>query len=482
MKSLRQRAIAGLIWTFAERFSMQLISFAVSVVLARLLLPAEFGLVAMVGVFIALADSLKDSGMTTSLIRTVNPGEDDYNTIFTLNILLSIVLYGLLFLLAPAIAWFFNEPVLVNLVRVMALRVPIHALAAVQYTRLTKDMKFREQALIQVPSLILGGGAGVLLAFAGWGVWSLVVQSLCQSLVATLQLWIKYPWNPTLKIKRDTAKNHFRFGYKLTLSGLLDRLYQQAYNLVIGKFFSSADLGFYTRAQSTQQLPINNLSGALNRVTLPLFSEIQHDTNRLRDLYKRLMQQVLFLIIPVMGLGILLGEELFRLVYSARWLPAVPYFQVLCLVGMLYPLHSYNLNVLQVKGRSDLFLKVEVIKKALGVFAIAGGLPFGILGLIWGQVIFSVLALYINTYHSGRLIGYPISSQAKDLSPVFLLSAASLGGGYFFDKMVIEPMLLSDIWVLLAVTAFVLVCYTGLAVAFRMTAWIHTKNLLFKQA
>jgi teichuronic acid exporter len=481
MKSVRQKAIAGLFWVFAEKFSSQFITFLVSVMMARLLVPTEFGLVAMVGVFIAVADSLKDSGMATSLVRMSAPTENDFNSVFAINLVLSIALYLLLFLLAPSIALFFNQLELSSIVRVMALRIVFNALASIQYTRLTKSMRFKEQLTVQIPSVLFSGCLGIGLAWAGCGVWSIVAQHLSQAVLAALQLWIRFPWKPTGRIDLAIAKFHFRFGYKLTLAGILDTLFQQLYNLIIGKYFTAADLGFYTRANTTKQLPVTNLSLALNKVTLPLFSEIKEDTMRLRAAYKKLMQQVLFWLAPVMGLGIVLGEQFFRLVYTEKWLPAVPIFQILCLAGVLYPLHSYNLNILKVNGRSDLFLRLEVIKKILGLIVILGSLPFGIKGLIWGQVVFSGLALYINGFYSGRLIGYSMSTQLKDLVPILALAASCCKATDFFFKQTIQPLGVGDFWHIIIVSFVVMALYLAIAAVWSFDAFVEARQILWKR-
>lgn len=401
--------------------------------MARLLLPEEFGLIGMISVFIAIGTSLMNSGLTQSLIRTENPDQEDYSTVFFFNLAGSIVVYFILFLTAPLIASFFSQPILVDIVRVYCFSFIITAFSAVQLTRLTKAMDFKTQMTVAIPSLIGSGILGIFLAYQGFGVWSLVWMSLFQAFLNTVQLWWRTGWRPSFIFNKEKFKFHFRFGYKLTLSGLLDTIFTNIYQIIIGKFFLASQVGFYTRANSLKQLPVSNISGALSKVTYPLFASIQNDNIRLKRVYKQIMQMVVFVIAPVLIIMGVLAEPLFRFLFTEKWLPAVPYFQILCLAGILYPVNSYNLNVLKVKGRSDLFLRLEVIKKILIVVIISFTIQFGIEGLIWGQLFTSIIVLFINTYYTGKFIQYNIVQQAKDILPIILLAAVAGACVYGLD-------------------------------------------------
>lgn len=446
--SLRKTAISGLIWTFAQQFGTQGVQFLVSIVMARLLLPEEFGLMGMIGVFIAIGTSLMNSGLTQSLIRTENPDQEDYSTVFYFNLMGSIVVYFLLFFTAPLIADFFNQPILVNIIRVYCFSFIINAFSTVQLTRLTKEMDFKTQMTVAIPSLIGSGLLGMLLAYQGYGVWSLVWMALFQAFLSTVQLWWRTGWRPSFIFNVDKFKYHFRFGYKLTLSGLLDTIFKNIYQIIIGKYFLAAQVGFYTRANSLRQLPVTNISGALNKVTYPLFASIQNDDIRLKRVYKQIMQMVVFVIAPVLIIMGVLAEPLFRFLFTEKWLPAVPYFQVLCLAGILYPIHSYNLNILNVKGRSDLFLKLEIIKKVLIIMTISISFQFGIMGLIWGQLFTSTLAFFINTHYTGKFLDYGPWQQAKDILPPIVLAgivgASILGLDYILRlNFFLDPLRLA---------------------------------------
>ncbi|MFO7826008.1 MAG: lipopolysaccharide biosynthesis protein [Cyclobacterium sp.] len=428
--SLKEKTLTGILWAFLQQFGAQLINFIVSVVLARWLMPAEFGIIGMISVFIAIGNSLVDSGLTSSLIRSKNNDQKDFSTVFFMNIFASIIIYLILFFCSPFIAKFFDQPILIPVVRVYCLVFIIKAFSAVQNARYTLNMDFKSLMIVTIPSLLIGGIVGLSFAYFGYGVWSLVYMNLVQAMLVSIQLWVKGKWMPTLVFDIDRLKYHFNFGYKLTLSGILNTIYDNIYHLIIGKFFSAAQLGYYTRAQSMKQLPVTNISSALNKVTYSMFSKIQDDDIRLKSAYKGLMQQVLFWITPTLIIAGILAEPLFRFLLTEKWLPAVPYFQILCIVGIMYPLHSYNLNILKVKGRSDLFLRLEVIKKVLISIGLFIAIPLGIYGLLWMQVILNILAFGINTYYSGRLINYPLYEQLIDILPI--IGVSILAGIFLF--------------------------------------------------
>ena len=363
--SLRKQATSGFVWTFAQQFGNQFIGFFVSLILARLLLPSEFGLIGMIAIFVSIGNMLVSSGLTQSLVRSSNIDEDDYSTVFYFNLVSSIIIYFIIFFLAPLVAKFYEQPIITDLLRVYCLTFIISAFAAVQQAKLTREMNFKTQAFISIPSTVTGGVVGVVLAYLGFGVWSLVWSYLTTSVVNTIQLWIYSKWSPLLVFKREKFISHFNFGYKLTLSGLLESIFNNIYLIVIGKYFSVAQVGFYTRAETMKQLPVINISTTLQKVTFPIFSSIQDDDVRLKRIYKQLMEIVIFVIAPVLIFLAILAEPTFRFLFTEKWLPAVPYFQILCITGILYPIHSYNINILNVKGRSDLVLKLEVIKKVV---------------------------------------------------------------------------------------------------------------------
>ncbi|QAA81308.1 lipopolysaccharide biosynthesis protein [Aequorivita sp. H23M31] len=474
--SIREKSILGIFWVFTQQFSNQAINFVVSIFLARILMPADFGLIGMITVFMALSQVLLNSGLTQSIIRQTNPTQIDYSTVFFFNMGASVILYITLFFSAGFVANFYSQPELVSIIRVYTLTLIINACGAVQFTRLTKQMDFKTQMMVTVPSLVISGLAGVTMAYMGFGVWALVYMSLLQTVLRTIQIWIKSKWMPSLEFNVERFKYHIGFSYKLGISGVLYTLYSNIYQIVIGKFFAPAQVGFYTRAASMRDLPVSNISNALSKVTYPLFAEIKDDNPRLKRVYKMMMQSIIFVLCPVMIYLIVVAEPLFRLLFTEKWLPAVPYFQILCISGILYPLHSYNLNILNVKGRSDLFLKLESIKIFLGVIVIIISIRYGIIALLWGQLLSSILALVINSYYSGNFINYKLFDQLNDIAPTLFLASIIGVAAWFLDSCLFVNF--NDILRILVLALMGLLLYIVGSHLFKFEAYINIISLI----
>lgn len=439
--SLKKQALSGMIWAFAEQFGTQLVSFAISIILARLLLPTDFGTIALFGVVLGIAASLIDGGMASSLIRSKDVDEVDLSTVFWFNVGISVFLYLLIFFIAPFISDFYDLPILTSIIRVYTIVIIINALVVVQKTHFIKELNFKTAFKIQLPSLIVGGISGISFAYLGFGVWSLVYSALIQTSIFTCQHWVYSNWKPTLTFSKSKFKYHFNYGYKMTLSGLMDIIFKNVYTVIIAKLFSIQQLGFYNRADSLKQLPVSNLSNALNKVSFPLFAKISHDNVKLKEVYKKLMKVVIFIIAPILSIMVVSAEPLIRFLLTDKWLPAVPYFQILSFAGLLYPIHAYNLNVLKVKGRSDLFLKLEIVKKAVFIVTIFVSFRFGIYGLLWGQCFTSTVAFFINTHYTGKILNYGSWQQLIDLVPSILM-ATTIGlviyllDSYYFINLI----------------------------------------------
>jgi Membrane protein involved in the export of O-antigen and teichoic acid len=454
--NLRQRTLMGFFWSLTQQFGVQISTILITIFLARILDPKDFGLIGMLAIFMALGNSLIDAGMTSSLIRTKDADERDFSTVFFLNLAVGIVVYIIMVMSSGLISEFFNQPMLKQIIKVYCLTFLIFPFSAVQRTRLVKQMDFKTEMKITIPSSILGGLLGLFLALKDFGVWALVGMALGQNLLLSIQFWLYSKWRPSWIIDWSRLRYHFGFGAKLTMAAILNSIFSNIYHLVIGKFFPIAQLGYYTKADSLKQIPVKNISSTLSKVTFPMFSEIQDNDEKLKVAYKRIMQQVLFWLTPVMVLSMVLAEPLFRIVLTDKWLPAVPYFQILCFIGLMFPIHSYNLNILKVKGRSDLYLKLEIIKKSLTVLGIVIALPFGIFALLWTQVFLNLLAFGINSFYSGRFIGYNVWRQIGDISPIFLIGAiAGFVSWLVIDLIQNDPFL--D-WVKLIAGGFMGVC------------------------
>ncbi|MBP6182575.1 lipopolysaccharide biosynthesis protein [Flavobacterium sp.] len=478
--SLKQKALSGMFWTLIQQFSTQGIGFVVSIVLARLLLPEQFGLIAMLGIFVGLGTNLLESGLGQSLIRTTNPDLEDYSTVFYFNLVGSFIVYFIIFFCAPYIAIFYSQPQLESITRWYCLIFITNALSSIHYTRLTKQMLFKKELTITIPSLILSSIVGITMAYSGYGVWSLVASGLTQSLAVAVQMWIRSDWRPVLSFNKEKFKYHFDYGYKLTLSGILDTLFTNAYVIIIGKYFAPAQVGFYNRADTLKQLPVSNISNVLNKVTFPLFAQVKDDDVRLKDIYRKIMQMVLFFVAPILLIMAALGEPLFRFLFTEKWLPAVPYFQILCWAGILYPIHAYNLNILKVKGRSDLFLKLEIIKRTMVGLIIAMSLPYGIYGLLYGGIITSVLAFFINTYYSGKFLNYSSWHQMVDVLPTLILATISGASVCLMDQY-FQQYLISDFLRLVLGTAIGTIIFLLLSKLFKLNTMNELINIIKKQ-
>jgi len=479
--SLIYKARSGIIWSIGQQFSSKFISLFITIILARILSPAEFGLIAMLSICIAIGNSLMDSGLTSSLIRTHRIGQKDCSTIFFFNLIGSVAVYIILFLTAPLIAEFYRQPLLNNIVRVYGLTFLINAFFSIQNTLLTKEMRFKLQTAIQIPSVIIGGCLGIYLAKNGFGVWSLVWMNLLNASVSTILHWYFSPWRPRLIFNKKSFKKHFHFGYKMTLSGLLDTIYQNLYTVIIGRFYAATQLGFYSRAESLSQLPIGIISTSINKVTYPMFSSISNDDVKLKVVYRKLMQQVLFWNAPILIFLAVIAEPLISLLLTDKWLPAVQYFQILCMAGILYPVHAYNLNILKVKGHSGQFLKLEIIKKVLSIIGIICVIPFGILGLLYFQLFYTVFAYYINSSYSGKLIGYPLKEQLYDIIPILVLSALVGLGCFYLDKWYTNYYSLNNLLRIFSIGVIYGGFYLGISNLIRLTAIIDFKQLILKQ-
>lgn len=476
--SLKKRALYGVLWSAFEQFGNQIVGFIISVVLARLLLPEEFGLIAMITVLMGLGQVLINSGLSSSLIRTEQPTDEDYSTVFYFNLLGSIVIYAIIYFLAPYIAAFYSQNILTDIIRIYTIIFIINAFATIQNTRLTKIMDFKTLMLVNTPSLIISGVVGVVMAYYGYGVLSLVWSRIAQSLASTIQLWFWSKWRPIFVFSKEKFKYHFNFGFKLMFSAILNNLFTNAYPILIGKFFAPAQVGFYSKADGLKMRPVGIISGIVSKITYPLFSEIQNDDKRLKSVYKRVMQMVIFLIAPTLIFIAVLGEPIFRFLYTEKWLPAVPYFQILCAAGILYPIHTYNLQILNVKGRSDLFLKLEIIKKILITITIVVAIQFGIYGLLYGAVFTSVMAFFINTYYSGKFINYKTLHQIKDLLPTIII--ALLSGLFVF---VIDHILASSHDLIRIVSGSITgtLVFLILSMILKLESLIELKQILRKQ-
>ena len=445
MPSLKEKTVKGLMWSSIDRFSTQGIQFVFSILIARLLLPSDYGAVAMLNIFLAISQTFIDSGFSTALIRKLDRTEADFCTVFYFNIVVGLFFYAILWLTSPYIAAFYEIPLLEDITKVVALTFVFSSFSGIQNAKLSIAIDFQTKAKISVTVTLLTGVVGLWMAYSGYGVWALVVQSVFSSLFRTVLLWIFVRWVPRLVFSWKSFKEMFLFGSKLLASGLLDTIYGNVYTLVIGKFFSSATLGFYGRAGSFVQFPSSNLTGVLQGVTFPVLCSIQNETERLVSAYKRFLRMSAFIIFPLMVGLAAVADPLVRILLTDKWEGTIYLLQILCFSSMWYPIHAINLSLLQVKGRSDFFLKLEIIKKIQGVIVLCVTLPMGIVAMCYGGIVSSLLCLVYNTYYTQKLIGYGYVAQMKDLLHILVHSLVMGAGVWCIVQM------LDSLWLQLAV-------------------------------
>lgn len=422
MDSIKNKSIKGVSWSLIDNFSNFGITFLVGLILARILSTSDFGIIGMITIFIALSNSIVDSGFSSALIRKENVSNIDYNTVFYVNLFLGTGVYILLFFCATSISQFFNEPILIPIIKSMGSILIINAFGIVQRTILVKKVDFKTQTKISLIASITSGIIGVGMALLGLGVWSIVGQQISRQFLNTFFLWFFSSWRPVLVFSITSFKELFGFGSKLLLSGLIDTTYRNIYYLVIGKFYAVDQLGQYTRAEQFNSVFSSNLSAAVQRVSYPILSEIKTNEDRLKHAFSRILKMTMLVSFSCMlGLAAL-SKPLIVILIGEKWLESVKYLQIICFSGMLYPLQLLNLNILMVKGRSDLFLKLEIIKKTISIVPIMLGIYFGIEFMLWGSVFISCISFVVNSYYSKILINYNTWSQVKDIFPSFLIA------------------------------------------------------------
>ena len=427
MSSLKDKTVKGVIWSAVDRFSAQGIQFMFSILIARLLVPEDYGVVAMLGIFMAVSQTFIDSGFGAALIRKVDRTEEDFSTVFYFNIVVATLFYFALFFAAPAIANFYNTPLLESITKVVALNLIIGSLSGIHNAKLSIAIDFKSRAKISIVSTLLTGAVGLWMAYAGYGVWALVVQNLFSSAIRTVLLWVIVKWYPKLVFSWKSFKELFLFGSKLLVSNLISTIYENLYTIVIGRKFSPSDLGVYSRAQGLAQFPSSNITGVLQSVTFPILSTIQNDEERLMSAYKSFIKLSAFIVFPLMVGLAAVADPFIMILLTDKWEGSIYLLQIICFSLMWYPVHAINLNILQVVGRADYYLKLEIIKRIQGILILCVTLPFGIVFMCYGQVLSSLLSLFWNTHYTKKLIGYGYFAQMKDLLPV-LIHSLVMGG------------------------------------------------------
>lgn len=473
--SIKQQATKSVFWSAVERLSTQGVQFLLSIIIARLLLPTDYGLIAMLTIFLAIAQTFIDSGFANALIQRQQRTEADFATVFYFNIAISVIIYLLLYLAAPLIASFYEEPQLVAITRVVGLILIINSFGIVQQAQLTIALDFKRQAIASLAGVTAGGVLGVWMAYSGYGVWALVSQTLLSGLLRVAMLSLFSRWRPRASFSKESFRVLFSFGSKLLLSSLLHTLYTNLYTLIIGKRFPTSDLGYFNRAQTLAQFPSTNFTNIIVRAVYPIQTRLQNDDEQLYAVFLKYLRMSCYLIFPIMIAFCAVAEPLVELLLKEKWLPAVPLLQILCFAYMWDPVMKINHNMLNVKGRSDYFLYAELWKKVAGFTILFGSLPFGIRAMCLGLVLYSFVDIAIIAYYVWRLTRITLLSQIRVLLPVVLLSF-SMGG-----VMYLLMGLFDSVWLrLLIPSAAGLLFYLGGSRLFRFNE-INTLLSLLKK-
>ena len=445
-------------WSALENVTRLGVTFVVSIVLARLLSPEEYGLIGILTIFIAIFNAIVDSGFTNALIRKQDATDTDYSTVFYTNLVLSVILAAVLFFCAKPISVFFERPELVSLTQVMSSVVIINALSIVQRVRTTKAIDFKTQTKITFISSIGSGVIGIAMAYLGYGVWALVGQQVSNQLLTTLFFWIYNKWMPKLVFSWASFKEMWAFGSKLLASGLIDTAWKEVYQVVIGKCYSPATLGLYTRAKQFADLCSSNLTSVVQRVSYPVLSSIQYDKLRLKGAYQRVIKAIMLPTFVLMLGMAACSESMIYVLIGEQWLECVPMLQIICTYGMLYPLHALNLNMLQVQGRSDLFLKLEIIKKIIAIGPLLLGIFVDIYWMLAGTCVTGILSYYLNAYYSGHFLNYSIKEQVKDILPSFEVAIAMTLPVYAMSFIPLNPFILLPLQIVAGAIITISIC------------------------
>lgn len=469
--SLRNKTIKGTFWSAADAFLGQGITFVVGIVLARLLSPEEYGMIGICLIFTTILNGIVDSGFSNAIIRKKEATNEDYNTMFITNMVVSVVLYALLYFSAPLISSFFQME-LTSIVRVIGLVLIINGLSLTQQTNLTKKIDFKTKTKASIVSAILSGAIGIGMAYAGFGVWALVSQLLSRQMVYTIALWILNRWMPNFHFSMESFKYMWGFGWKLLVSGLLDRLWAQMYQVVVGKFYNAATLGQYTRGQEYANIFSANITLIVQRVTYPVLAEVQDEKERMVSAYRKVIKVTMFVTcVCMISLGAV-AEPLIYCLIGEKWHQAATFLPLICISMSLYPLHAINLNMLQVQGRSDIYLYLEIVKKIIAIGPLCIGIFFDIYWMLIGSIVTGFICFFLNSYYTGKKLGYSSWKQLKDIAPSYGVALVIALAVYFLKYLPLSHWIILPMQITLGILVFFAVCET-----IKLSEYIEIKNI-----
>lgn len=474
--SLKDKARSGILWTGFETLSIQGASFIIGIILARLLNPSDYGLIGILTVFLAFANILSDSGLASALIQNKHRSEVDYATAFFFNLSLSILLYLVLFFVAPWLSIFFNAGELTSLTRILGLGIIISSFTLIQETKLRIEMRFRYQAKVSILASLMGGVLGISAAYLGFGVWALVIQNLGNSFVRMLTLVYLIRWFPIFVFSKDSFKKLFNFGSKLLIASLLAEFFNNIYSFLIARLFSVSELGYYTRARQLPEIISNNVVTIIRSVSYPVLSVLQDEKQQFSKFYKDLIRLSGFAVFPTITFLLILAEPFIRFLFTEKWLPAVPFIQWICIARLFTPISSINLTILQAIGRSDLFLKVDSSKILLNILALIVTIPLGMRAIVIGHAVLSFVSYFINTYYAKKIFDFGPLKQIFLLKDI--ITSTFIMGVVMY---IVTELVLEDPLKLLSGSISGILVFIGLAKLFRMPELQEAKNILYRR-
>lgn len=470
-QSLRTKTIKGVGWSAADAFLGQGITFVVGIILARLLSPEEYGLIGICLIFTTVLNGIVDSGFSNAIIRKKEATNEDYNTMFFMNMVVSLVLYILLYISAPLVTKFFQMEV-TNLIRVVGLVLIINALSLTQQANLTKKLDFKTKTKASVISAVISGIVGIAMAYSGFGVWALVAQQLTRQGGYTISLWLLHHWMPNFRFNIDSFKYMWGFGWKLLVSGLLDNLWKELYQVIVGKFYNAATLGQYTRSNTYAQLFSSNITAIVQRVTYPVLAEVQDDKERMVAAYRKVIKVTMFITcVCMISLGAV-AEPLIYCLIGPKWHQAATFLPLICISMSLYPLHAINLNMLQVQGRSDIFLYLEIVKKIIAIGPLCIGIFFDIYWMLIASIITGFICFFLNSYYTGKKLGYSSWKQLKDIAPSYGIAFVIALSVYFLKFLPLSNWIILPIQILMGIFVFFVLCEIT-----KLQEYIEVKNI-----
>lgn len=474
---LKQKTISGMMWSGIGRIGTVGISFISNIVLARLLMPDDFGCIGMLYVFIAISGIFISGGLGQALIQKKEPTHIDYTTVFYWNLVMSVIFYLILFFCAPAIARFYEIPLLKDVLRVQSIVLFIQSFAIVQANQLQKQLRFKELSTRNIVSALAGMTVAIIMAFLGYGVWSLVASTLVTALASVALLWKMSTWRPTLEFSFQSLKELFSFGGLMLLSSLVETIYTNLQSLIIGKFYSAKDLGYFTQAKKLEEVPTNSLSAIVNEVSFPVFSALQDDKEKLLAGVRKNVKAITYLNFPLMVLLMVIAQPLIVFLYGAKWSQAAPFFQILCVSSMIYTLNTLNTNVIKSLGKSAIYFVVQLSKRLIGIGLIVAGFQFGIYGLLWAVTSVGYISFIINAIVNGKLIGYGILKQMKDVGLCYVGTAAIGLAVYFLGTLI--P--LHPYWVMFIQIILFVGLYWLFSIISKMEGYLTYKEILLSK-